>query len=50
LTDESNIRQLSSSGKAAKDRRAELKKTREERETKAKEAEAAEDDGEDAAE
>ena len=38
LTDQSNIRQLSSSGKAAKDKRAELKKAREERERKEKEA------------
>ena len=53
LTDQSNIRQLSSSGKAAKDKRAELKKAREERERKEKEAkqsEAAEEDGGQAAE
>jgi hypothetical protein len=53
LTDQLNIRQLSSSGKAVKDKRAELKKAREEWETKEKEAkqgEAAEEDGREAAE
>ena len=38
LTNQSNIRQLSSSGKAAKDKRAELKKVREESGKKEKEA------------
>jgi hypothetical protein len=53
LTDQSNIRQLSSSGKAAKDKRAALKKAREEREREEREANqaaAAEEDGGEAAE
>jgi hypothetical protein len=48
LTNQSNIRQLSSSGKAAKDKRAELKKVREEsgkKEKEAKESKAADEGG-----